>query len=355
MAEGVAFEYAITIAAVSPSSGSAGGGSLLTLSGGGFEHLGDSSAVTVGGQPCEVTLTTPSTLRCIVPAILKETAEVGAWVNSFYPAPPAAPPGGHENLFGGRRLSETTTVCEDSCPEVNWVRDGTCDDGGPGSQYAECPIGTDCTDCGDRLAPSPPPSTPPSASPSPPPHAPPPPPSSPPLPPWATSEAVAHQVVLQAASGALAVCAPAADCTFSYALSLTPVLLSVTVGGGGNEGDTLSLTGHTLSLTPSANAVYVGGEACPVLSAAEDTSFTPPACNSGACTQEMRTVIALTCRIPPLPAGTHEITLATVSGGHSPRLTSAILTTSPQLRGFEPASGSVAGGALLLPLTTQTV
>ena len=91
MAEGVAFEYAITIAAVSPSSGSAGGGSLLTLSGGGFEHLGDSSAVTVGGQPCEVTLTTPSTLRCIVPAILKETAEVGAWVNSFYPAPPPRP------------------------------------------------------------------------------------------------------------------------------------------------------------------------------------------------------------------------------------------------------------------------
>ena len=84
----MAFEYAIAITAISPSNGSAGGGSLLTLSGAGFEHLGASSTVTVGGQPCLVTLTTPSTLSCIVPAILLETADVVAWVNSFYPAPP---------------------------------------------------------------------------------------------------------------------------------------------------------------------------------------------------------------------------------------------------------------------------
>ena len=340
------FEYAIAITAISPSNGSAGGGSLLTLSGAGFEHLGASSTVTVGGQPCSVTLTTSSTLSCIVPAILLETVDVGAWVNSFYPAPPSAPSN------GGRRLS-ATIVCDDSCPEINWVRDGTCDDGGSGSEYAVCPTGSDCTDCGDRVAPSPPPGAPPSASPSPPPNAPPllpPPPDSPPLPPWVTSEVVVREVVVQATSGALAVCAPSADCTFGYALSLTPVLLSATVGSGGNEGDTLSLTGHTLSLTPSATAVYVGGEACAVLSAEKDTSFTPPACSSSrACTQEMRTIVALTCRLPHLQAGRHNITLATISSGHAPTLPSAALTTSPQLRGFEPTSGSVAGGALLTP------
>jgi hypothetical protein len=39
-------------------------------------------------------------------------------------------------------------VCKNSkkfCPSV---KDGVCDDGGPGSTYADCPIGTDCKDCG---------------------------------------------------------------------------------------------------------------------------------------------------------------------------------------------------------------
>eukprot|EP00966_Prymnesium_polylepis_P027823 642941-Prymnesium_polylepis.1 len=37
-----------------------------------------------------------------------------------------------------------------------YAQDGTCDDGGPGSAYATCRLGTDCADCGAR-APSPPP------------------------------------------------------------------------------------------------------------------------------------------------------------------------------------------------------
>ena len=39
-----------------------------------------------------------------------------------------------------------------------WRSDGDCDDGGPGAEYAECDLGTDCTDCGVRYfaPPSPP-------------------------------------------------------------------------------------------------------------------------------------------------------------------------------------------------------
>jgi hypothetical protein len=43
------------------------------------------------------------------------------------------------------------TLCFNSCGEGNaWVGDGDCDDGGPGSDYALCTYGNDCTDCGPR-------------------------------------------------------------------------------------------------------------------------------------------------------------------------------------------------------------
>ena len=45
-------------------------------------------------------------------------------------------------------------TCEDSCrdpttgePNGDWVRDGICDDGGPGHYYSDCALGTDCEDC----------------------------------------------------------------------------------------------------------------------------------------------------------------------------------------------------------------
>ena len=45
-------------------------------------------------------------------------------------------------------------VCEDTCGPAGqpggFVDDGECDDGGPGADFSECPLGTDCTDCGPR-------------------------------------------------------------------------------------------------------------------------------------------------------------------------------------------------------------
>ena len=71
-------------------------------------------------------------------------------------------------------------ACSETC---NYASDGLCDDGAgensPGAEYSSCYPGTDCTDCGPRLAsapPPPPPLTPPS------PLEPPAPPPSPPSP-----------------------------------------------------------------------------------------------------------------------------------------------------------------------------
>jgi len=43
---------------------------------------------------------------------------------------------------------EETEICLDTC---DYAGDGECDDGGPGSDFAICEYGTDCTDCGTRV------------------------------------------------------------------------------------------------------------------------------------------------------------------------------------------------------------
>ena len=39
------------------------------------------------------------------------------------------------------------TMCTNTCASSN---DNECDDGGPGSMYSICEFGTDCNDCGPR-------------------------------------------------------------------------------------------------------------------------------------------------------------------------------------------------------------
>ena len=51
-------------------------------------------------------------------------------------------------------LGTASALCFDGCYHTS---DGFCDDGGPGSEYSDCALGHDCTDCGDsERAPSPP-------------------------------------------------------------------------------------------------------------------------------------------------------------------------------------------------------
>ena len=55
----------------------------------------------------------------------------------------------------------TASLCTESC---YYSQDGDCDDGGSGAEFTACTLGTDCTDCGTRVAlefPAPPPSLPP--------------------------------------------------------------------------------------------------------------------------------------------------------------------------------------------------
>ena len=55
------------------------------------------------------------------------------------------------------------------------ANNGICEDGGPGSEYSACAVGSDCNDCGGEartVTPPPPPPPPPSAAAQPPPKTP---------------------------------------------------------------------------------------------------------------------------------------------------------------------------------------
>jgi hypothetical protein len=59
------------------------------------------------------------------------------------PPPPGAPP----------HLPGTVVLCEDTCrlADVQYSRDGRCDDGGEDARTNLCKLGSDCADCGERL------------------------------------------------------------------------------------------------------------------------------------------------------------------------------------------------------------
>ena len=66
------------------------------------------------------------------------------------------------------QANEPGCVCTNQCiGREDYAEDGICDDGGEGSQYSSCELGTDCEDCSNqpRCGLLPPPSAPPSQSP----------------------------------------------------------------------------------------------------------------------------------------------------------------------------------------------
>lgn len=81
------------------------------------------------------------------------------------PPPQASPPSGAPSLPPSP--PQSPGACSNSCYHSS---DGECDDGGAGSQYSLCELGTDCADCGVRLELPPPPPMP-MPPPSPPPPA----------------------------------------------------------------------------------------------------------------------------------------------------------------------------------------
>ena len=248
-------------------------------------------------------------------------------------------------------LPMASYACSNVCgSNADWVSDGVCDDGGAGAEFTVCTVGTDCADCGPRIVPPPPP-LPPSPPTPPSPLAPPLlPPAGPALTATRPAEVDAHTVSVQSATGVTATCfvSGAGGCDFGYALAATPVLLSVSPASA-NEGANLTVRGHSLSLQLSENVVVVGGQTCEVLEASEDKTFSPTGCPVALCTQQMRTVLRLTCRLPHLPStrDPHPVRLSTLDGGLSPQLASATVATPPQLRQVMPTSGSIAGQTVL--------
>ena len=226
-----------------------------------------------------------------------------------------------------------------------------CDDGGPGSEYAGCAYGTDCADCTVRLVPSPPPALPPpppAAPPGEPPSRPPPRPPSLPSPPSLPPPAPAVEVADKAVELGGATCLVAGGCRFAVALDHTPQLLA-TSPASGNAGSILTVSGHTLSLTPADNIITVGDQPCVATSATVDSSYVHPPCPVLSCTEE-RPYIQVECELPHnthTDVSPHAIAVAVAGRGASPALPAATISYGVQLRSLEPTSGSLGGGTTL--------
>ncbi|KOO25609.1 ankyrin neuronal-like protein, partial [Chrysochromulina tobinii] len=57
-------------------------------------------------------------------------------------------------------IDTSAAQCTNLCGGLHYgykASDGNCDDGGPGAQTSDCSLGTDCSDCGPRIAPPAPP------------------------------------------------------------------------------------------------------------------------------------------------------------------------------------------------------
>jgi len=70
-------------------------------------------------------------------------------IDCFVSPPPPLPP---EPLLPARfyyvELNPGEGLCDNACA---LAADASCDDGGPGAAYGDCPYGTDCDDCDERL------------------------------------------------------------------------------------------------------------------------------------------------------------------------------------------------------------
>ena len=77
------------------------------------------------------------------------TCKAGGEINCNISPPPPLPPNPElPSHFNFVEMAAGQGLCENSCPLAS---DGACDDGGPGALFTDCPYGTDCTDCEERL------------------------------------------------------------------------------------------------------------------------------------------------------------------------------------------------------------
>ena len=269
---------------------------------------------------------------------------------SLPPSPPNSPPPPPPPSPPPPSPPPPPLICNNDCLEQGWVNDGVCDDGGPTSQYSSCEYGTDCFDCNVRLAPSPPPFAPPGAPPSPPPPSPPPsppPPSPPPVPPSPPPPGpIETRQEIVSIGGAPFACLVAGGCGFHHELFMTPVLTTIS-NTSANPGDTLTLHGHGFSITAADNTVTVGGEQCVVTAAAQDTSYSAPACPVGACSAA-RDLVELNCTLPPHDAfAPHAVNVIVAGYGAAPALAAATVSYAVRLASVSPLSGSLGGGTTL--------
>lgn len=100
-----------------------------------------------GGMLCTNTCSTSNDSECDDggPGSLYSICALGSDCNDCGPRSPGAQAPAQQPVGGSGEI-----LCTNTCSSA---RDNECDDGGPNSLYSICPFGSDCNDCGPRRAP----------------------------------------------------------------------------------------------------------------------------------------------------------------------------------------------------------
>lgn len=91
----------------------------------------------------------PSWAECTTPYMRHRPPRTPPPPSPQPPPPPPPAPRPPASAWASSIVPTTSWLCDDEC---SLARNGVCDDGGPGAYYVDCMYGTDCGDCGERVA-----------------------------------------------------------------------------------------------------------------------------------------------------------------------------------------------------------
>ena len=130
--------------------GSTSGGSTSGSTGAGSGTAGASGSAASGGAVCDDTCTYANDGTCddggagaaySLCDLGSDCGDCGSRTGG------SSTSGSSAGTSSGSAATSGGAVCDDTCSYAN---DGTCDDGGTGSAYSLCDLGSDCGDCGSR-------------------------------------------------------------------------------------------------------------------------------------------------------------------------------------------------------------
>ena len=131
----------------------------------GDSFSGSRGGLVWGAPDCNLDHSEDLGISCLAPngetpkVLSGEGAVRFGWMQTRTAGARNDPIGGYKPCRAAREATEVNSgllhsarTCAETCTVAS---NGVCNDGGPGSEFSQCSLGTDCIDCGPRIRPPP--------------------------------------------------------------------------------------------------------------------------------------------------------------------------------------------------------